>query len=579
MYKHVERNNQVMQIGTDGFYQLEKDKEAIELFVEEVRERRMKFDSIQERLEWLVENKYYYDLFEDYTLDQAIELTMYADSFNFKFASYMAITKFFKDYALKTNDKRMYLEDYAEHNVIVAMYLAKGNFEMAKELVAAMMEQRYQAATPTYMNAGRARRGEMVSCFLLGIDDSLNGIQFAKSNASQLSKLGGGVALDASRLRARGGSIKGIEGVAKGVLPVAKMLEGEFSYADQLGQRPGAGAVYVNIFHYDSLELIGSKKINADDDARLSTLSIGLTIPDKFFELAEKGDMVYMFDPHTVKQEYGVDLQDIDLDKYYEDMKRNPNVRKKSTDAREYLSTIAKTQIESGYPYIVFKDNANRSHELKDIGTIQMSNLCTEIFNLMDEHTITDYGQEDVIGRDISCNLGSLNIANVMETKKLRSTVHIGIDALTSVTDGTSIANAPGVKKANDELHSIGLGAMNLHGYLAKNLIPYESEEAKDFVNVFFAAVRYYSIERSMLIAKERGIKFKDFDKSEYAKGTTFDKYIVDDIVPTTTKVLELFDGVELPSTEDWKALKDDVKKYGMYHAYLSAIAPKQLGR
>lgn len=285
--------------------------------------------------------------------------------------------------------------------------------------------------------------------------------------------------------------------------------------------------------------------------------------------------MMYMFDPYTVKKEYGIDLQDIDLDEYYDDMKRNPNVRKKSTDAREYLTTIAKTQIESGYPYIVFKDNANRSHALKDIGTIQMSNLCTEIFNLMDEHTINDYGKEDVIGRDISCNLGSLNIVNVMESGKLKDSVHTGIDALTSVTDGTSIDNAPGVKKANDELHSIGLGSMNLHGFLAKNLIPYESEQAKDFVNVFFAAVRYYSIQRSMQIAKERGITFKDFEKSEYAKGTVFEPYITDDIIPTHTQVYELFDEIELPSAEDWRQLRDDVKKYGMYHGYLSAIAPK----
>lgn len=238
MSKHVELNNEITKMSSNGFYDLDKDREAIEAFVEEVRERRMRFDSIQERFEWLIENDYYYDVFEQYSLDDVIEVTEVTESYDFKFASYMAITKFFKDYALKTNDKSMYLEDYAEHNAIVSLYLAGGDKEFAIRLARALMEQRYQPATPTYMNAGRARRGEMVSCFLLSIEDSLNGISFAESNAAQLSKLGGGVAIDGSRLRSRGSSIKGIEGVAKGVLPVAKMLEGKFSYADQLGQRP-----------------------------------------------------------------------------------------------------------------------------------------------------------------------------------------------------------------------------------------------------------------------------------------------------------------------------------------------------
>ena len=172
----------------------------------------------------------------------------------------MSASKFFKDYALKTNDKSEYLETYKEHVIIVSLYLAKGNVEQAKQFVEGMIEQRIQPATPTFLNAGRARRGELVSCFLLEVDDSLNSINFIDSTAKQLSKIGGGVAINLSKLRARGEAIKGIKGVAKGVLPVAKSLEGGFSYADQLGQRPGAGAVYLNIFHYDVLEFLDTKK-------------------------------------------------------------------------------------------------------------------------------------------------------------------------------------------------------------------------------------------------------------------------------------------------------------------------------
>lgn len=572
----IEYNNMITERGEDGFYRLDMDKEAVLAFVEDIREKRKPFASVAERYRWLVDNDYYYDVFEQYTLDQLEELDRLADAYDFKFQSFTAISKFFSDYALKTNDKKEYLEDYGEHVQIVALFLAEGNFEKAKQLVSAMMEQRYQPATPTFMNAGRARRGELVSCFLLGMEDSLNAINFTKNSASQLSKIGGGVAIDVSRLRSRGSSIKGIEGVAKGALPVAKGLEGEFSYADQLGQRPGAGAVYINIFHYDSLEMLGSKKINADEDARLSTLSIGLTVPDYFFELAEKNEVMYMFDPHDVERVIGQTLQDIDIKQHYSTLVADSSVRKQSIEAREYLTLIAKTQIESGYPYLMFKDNANRQHALKAIGDIYMSNLCTEIFQVQKPHNITDYGQDDEIGLDISCNLGSLNIVNVMETGKLRESVQVGMDALTVVSDGTSIENAPGVKKANDLMHSVGLGAMNLHGYLAKNGIMYGSKEAIDFVNVFFAAVNFYSIEQSMKTAKDRGETFYGFKQSEYGTGEYFDKYVSTDYLPKTEKVAQLFADITLPTPEHWRLLKVAVMEHGLYHAYRMAIAPTQ---
>ena len=232
-----------------------------------------------------------------------------------------------------------------------------------------------------------------------------------------------------------------------------------------------------------------------------------------------------MFAPHTVKEEYGVTLDDIDLEKYYDDMVANPNVEKKKKNAREMLNLIAQTQLQSGYPYLMFKDNANRVHPNSNIGQIKMSNLCTEIFQLQETSIINDYGIEDEIKRDISCNLGSLNIVNVMESGKFRDSVHSGMDALTVVSDVANIQNAPGVRKANSELHSVGLGVMNLHGYLAKNKIGYESEEAKDFANIFFMMMNFYSIERSMEIAKERGIKYQDFEKSDYANGKYFEFY------------------------------------------------------
>lgn len=568
-YKYIELNNEVNIRGKDGFFQLEKDKEAIKEFEKEVNEKLIRFPSLKEKLEYLVNNNYYYNVFEHYSYDEIKSIYKIVYSYNFKFQSFMAISKFYSDYALKTNDKKNYLETYEDRIAIVALYLGQGDYEKAKDLAIAMIEQRYQPATPTFLNAGKARRGEMVSCFLLEMDDSLNSIGFNINTAMQLSKIGGGVALNLSKLRARKEPIKEIEGAASGVVPVMKLLEDAFAYADQLGQRKGAGAAYLNIFHWDILEFLDTKKINADEKSRIQSLSIGLIIEDIFFKLAKENKEMYVFAPYSVYKEYGVHLDDMDLNEMYDKLVANPNVKKRKLEltARELLIKIAMTQLESGYPYLMFKTNANKVHPLKDIGQIKMSNLCTEIFQLQETSIINDYGVPDVIRRDINCNLGSLNIVNVMEHKKIKESVYTGIEALTTVSDITCINNAPTVKKANEELHSIGLGAMNLHGYFAKNGISYESEEAKDFVRTFFMMVNYYSIEKSMLIAKERGKTFKDFEKSEYAKGTYFEKYLTNDYSPRTEKVKKLFEGIYIPTKEDWKNLKEQVQKYGLYNA------------
>ena len=913
-HNHIELNNAITQTDPKiGFYNLEKDQEALAVFLEEVKEKTMHFPDEIERLIYLVDEDFYFDVFEFYEESFLKKLIKKSYSYNHKFASYMAATKFYQDYALKTNDKKMYLENIEQHNVIVALYLAQGDENFATELLDALMLSIYQPATPTYLNAGRTRRGDLASCYLLQLDDSLNSINYNEGVARQLSKMGGGVALNLSRLRARSESIKEIEGVAKGVLPVAKSLEMSFQYADQLGQRPGAGAVYLNIFHADLPEFLDTKKVNADEGLRLATISTGVIIPSKFMELAKANKPFFMFYPHNVYKVYGKTLDDINLDEMYDDMVANPKIRKREASARDILNQIAKMQLQSGYPYLVFKDNANKVHPLKNIGEIKQSNLCvsgdtkiltrkygyvdiqtvsgqdlfvwngqewslspirqtgegqelvrvtlsngmhldctpyhkfyvqngygtepeevrayemkpgdklikfelpdpehnlsifdsdyayhsgfftgdgtvvkphrgneydriylyndkrnlefvmdklphtskldqdtrivynvrkgtllpkftlpynksvhyklqwlsglldadgaltnnqdclslqltsvnkeflqdlllflqelgiysrisnghpegkrplpthvndeyaeydcqatyrllishkeveklielglelfriqlpseikstnrqathfitvtsidplpgkhdtycfnewkrhmgmfngiltgqcSEILQLQETSTITNYGQEDDIRRDIVCNLGSINIVNIMESDDFYAPIKSAMKALTTVTDLSQIENAPGVRKANDELHSVGLGVMNLHGFLAKNHIEYESEEAKEFASVFFAMMNYYSLLSSCNIARTRRITFKDFDKSEYANGNYFDQYLTQEFKPHSPKIIKLFEKFHIPSIGDWEYLKKRVQKYGLYHAYRLAIAPTQ---
>ena len=572
---HIELNNAITR-QKDGFYDLEKDQEALKVYLEEVQEHTKEFPTELDRLSWLVENDFYFDCFALYDEHFLKDISAKAYTYDFKFASYMAATKFYQSYALKTNDKKTYLENYEQHMVIVALYLAQGDNYFALELLDTLMTQVYQPATPTMLNAGRSRRGELVSCYLLSLDDSLNSINYNEGVARTLSKYGGGVALNLSRLRARGESIKEVENCAKGVIPVAKSLEMSFQYADQLGQRPGAGAVYLNIFHADLPEFLDTKKVNADEGLRLATISTGLIVPDKFMELAKKNQPFYMFYPHNVYKHYGIHLDDMNMSEMYDVLVANPNIKKREGSARDILNQVAKMQLQSGYPYLMFKDNANKVHALKEIGDIHQSNLCVEIMQLQEVSEIGNYGEEWDIKRDISCNLGSLNIANVMEHKNIYEAVFAAMKALTSVSNMSHVDNAPGVIKANDELHSVGLGVMNLHGYLAKNLIPYDSDEAKEFADVFFAAMNYYSILASMHIARKTKTTFKDFDKSEYANGNYFTKYLENDYLPQSPIVAKLFEGIDLPTKENWKTLAKRVKKHGLYHAYRLAIAPTQ---
>lgn len=572
---HIELNNAITR-QKDGFYDLEKDQEALKVYLEEVQEHTKEFPTELDRLSWLVENDFYFDCFALYDEHFLKDISAKAYTYDFKFASYMAATKFYQSYALKTNDKKTYLENYEQHMVIVALYLAQGDNYFALELLDTLMTQVYQPATPTMLNAGRSRRGELVSCYLLSIDDSLNSINYNEGVARTLSKYGGGVALNLSRLRARGESIKEVENCAKGVIPVAKSLEMSFQYADQLGQRPGAGAVYLNVFHADLPEFLDTKKVNADEGLRLATISTGLIVPDKFMELAKKNQPFYMFYPHNVYKTYGIHLDDMNMSEMYDVLVADPNIKKREGSARDILNQVAKMQLQSGYPYLMFKDNANKVHALKEIGDIHQSNLCVEIMQLQEVSEIGNYGEEWDIKRDISCNLGSLNIANVMEHKNMYEAVFAAMKALTSVSNMSHVDNAPGVIKANDELHSVGLGVMNLHGYLAKNLIPYDSDEAKEFADVFFAAMNYYSILASMHIARKTKTTFKDFDKSEYANGNYFTKYLENDYLPQSPIVAKLFEGIDLPTKENWETLAKRVKKHGLYHAYRLAIAPTQ---
>lgn len=205
-----------------------------------------------------------------------------------------------------------------------------------------------------------------------------------------------------------------------------------------------------------------------------------------------------------------------------------------------------------------------------------MSNLCSEILQVNSDSEFNVDSTYKVVGRDISCNLGSMNIAKAMDGGNLGKTVEIAIRALSAVSDASNIEAVPSIVEGNKKSHAIGLGQMNLHGYLARERMHYGSEEALDFTNMYFYAVAYHAIKASNKIAKERGETFYEFEKSKYATGEYFTKYIEKEWAPKTDKVAKLFAeaGIELPTQDDWRRLKNSVQKYGLYNAYLQAVPP-----
>ncbi|HFK1543482.1 TPA: class 1b ribonucleoside-diphosphate reductase subunit alpha [Bacillus cereus] len=582
MAKYIELNNEVKIPDENGRLQYHKDKEAVHsYFLDHVNEKMRYFHDREEQLDYMFKNDYYDKaIFDQYSSAEVDEIFSMIYGEKFRFQSFMSAYKFYNNYALKDNKGIKYLERYEDRLAVVALFLARGNFEKAQEFAEVLVKQGYQPATPTFLNAGRSRAGELVSCFLIEVPDSTEGIMYATEASAQLSRMGGGVALNLSKLRGAGDSIKDIEDVSTSIVGIAKILEGVFNKFNQLGQRQGSGAVYLNVFHSDVMDLLDTKKINVDDNIRLKTLSVGLIMPDKFYELAEKNEPYFTFYPYSVFKEYGIHLDDMDMSVMYDELLNNPNVRKKQMmNPRKLLTEIAKTQIESGYPYLMNRDNVKKAHLLNDIGEVKMSNLCVEILQLQLPSDIQSYKGVDTFGRDISCNLGSLNIVSVMESGIFAKTVRASMDMLNAVADMTSISEVPTVKEANDDFHSVGLGAMNLHGYLAKNSISYESEEAKDFANTFFMMVRFYALQRSMEIAREKGTEkkskpFKGFEKSDYAKGTALTKYIKNSYAPKTAKVAQLFEGIYIPNQTDWSNLNHDIMTHGIYNAYIMAIAP-----
>ena len=544
-------------------------------FAAHVRPNSVTFASQNERLDYLV-NEGYYDARTLTRYDRAFVVKLFerAHASGFRFQTFLGAWKYYTSYTLKTFDGKRYLESFEDRVAMVALTLAQGDEALAEQLADEILSGRFQPATPTFLNCGKAQRGELVSCFLLRIEDNMESIGRAVNSALQLSKRGGGVAFLLSNLREAGAPIKRIENQSSGVIPVMKMLEDAFSYANQLGARQGAGAVYLHAHHPDILRFLDTKRENADEKIRIKTLSLGVVIPDITFKLAKENAEMALFSPYDVERIYGKAFGDVAISELYDELLVDDRIRKKTINARDFFQTLAEIQFESGYPYIMFEDTVNRANPIA--GRINMSNLCSEILQVNSASTYDENLDYADIGKDISCNLGSLNIAHTMDSPDFGRTIETAVRGLTAVSDMSHIRSVPSIEAGNAASHAIGLGQMNLHGYLAREGIAYGSPEGLDFTNLYFYTITWHALHTSMMLARERNQRFAGFEQSRYASGEYFSQYLEGDWQPKTEKVRELFAraGITLPTREMWQQLRDDVMRYGIYNQNLQAVPP-----
>ena len=574
--------NAQLNMPVDGAINIRADRQAARAYhLEVINPHTRFFHSLEEKVRYMLDQELWNKAtVEMYDFDKFKSLFKRAHAHKFRFKTLLGAMKFYEGYALResTQDEEgryttTYLERFEDRVVMTAIHLSEGDYRQAQDLVDIIIDGRFQPATPTFLNAGRAKGGEMVSCFLLRVEDNMESIGRAVNSSLQLSKRGGGVGLLLTNLREMSAPIKNILNTSSGVVPVMKMLEDAFSYANQLGQRQGAGAVYLNAHHPDIMTFLDTKRENADEKIRIKTLSLGVVIPDITFHLAKDNKDMYLFSPYDVERIEGKPFADLSVTENYDKWVEDPRITKKKIKARAFFRTLSELQFESGYPYCLFEDTANRFHTMKHIGKVNLSNLCSEIAQVNKASVLNDDLTYDEIGADISCNLGSLNVKKMLDLTRdeFVDTVQVAVRALTAVSTMTNIDSVPSVREGNNLSRAIGLGQMNLHGALAHHGLRYGSEEALKLWDNYMALVTWAAMCESAELAREIG-ETPYFDGSEYATGEWWER------VPRAhlerAESLEILPGLEAPDADDWNDLHLKISQYGMANAYLQTIPP-----
>lgn len=509
-------------------------------------------------------------ILERYSKEEIADLAEIIDPERDKLFNYIGLKTLSDRYLTRDKDKRVF-ELPQERWLIISMHLmsqepAEHRLTLVKEAYWALSNLYMTVATPTLSNAGKAY-GQLSSCFIDTVDDSLQGINDSNTDIANLSKGGGGIGVYLGKIRARGSDIRGHKNASSGVLPWMKQLNNTAVSVDQLGQRKGAIAVYLDVWHRDIHSFLDAKLNNGDERQRTHDLFTGVCLPDLFMEQVEKRGDWYLFDPHEVRKVMGYSLEDFydeelgagSFREKYEECVQSNELTKEKVQAIEIMKRIMVSQLETGTPFMFYRDEVNRKNANKHAGMIYCTNLCTEIVQNQSPTTVDEECTKDgkiitvkTPGDFVVCNLSSINLARAVMNDVLERLVPIQVRMLDNVIDLNTIE----VKQAqitNKKYRAIGLGTFGWHHLLALKGIYWESEEAVRFADTLYEDIAYLTIKASAQLAKEKGA-YPAFEGSEWSTGEYFEQ--------------------RQYSSVRWSELSDEIIRTGIRNAYLMAVAP-----
>ncbi|WP_404461483.1 ribonucleoside-diphosphate reductase subunit alpha [Sutcliffiella horikoshii] len=515
---------------------------------------------------------YQTQLLKAYTAKEINELEAVLDPQKDHLFTYIGLKTLSDRYLTRDHHKRL-LELPQERFMIIAMTLMQkeetNRIHYVKEAYWALSNLYMTVATPTFANAGKTY-GQLSSCFIDTVDDSLQGIYDSNTDIANLSKSGGGLGVYLGKIRSRGSDIRGFKGVSSGVIPWMKQLNNTAVSVDQLGQRKGAISVYLDVWHKDIFSFLDSKLNNGDERMRTHDLFNGVCIPDIFMEQVESRGDWYLFDPHEVRKLMGYSLEDYFDEKVgagsfrqkYEECVNHPELPKEKVPAIEIMKAIMKGQLETGSPFMFYRDEVNRMNPNPHKGMIYCTNLCTEITqNQSATITKKQYVEDGTIitvktpGDFVVCNLSSINLARTVTVGQLERLIPIQVRMLDNVIALNEIPVLQ-AKMTNEKYRAIGLGTFGWHHLLALEGIKWESDEAVLYADELYEKIAFYTIQASSLLAKEKG-SYPAFEGSDWQTGDYFHKR-----------------NYGTASELDWNVLQEQVANYGVRNGYLMAVAP-----
>lgn len=552
---------------------------TMELYKQAIRNRKISMKEVYSSKSWkthfddyIKKGLYYEDFYKYYSDKDVQEAGKWIDTKRDFTYGYSTALAFARRYLLNPN--KIIHELPQEMYLAVALFLAipedkSKRMKVAKEIYEATSTQKLSLPTPTLLNA-RTNFHQLSSCFKLNLDDDLRSIYHNIENMAQISKFGGGIGAYLGHIRSRGASIRGIKDTSGGVIPWIRVINDTACAVNQLGARAGAISPTLDIWHRDIHDFLNLQTETGDIRAKAFDVFPSISVPDIFMRRVENDEMWTLFDPHEIRSVTGKRLEDhfgVEFDALYEKLEKDKRITlTEEVSAKELMKIFLKTAVETGMPYVFFRDLVNDVNPNKHVGNVYSTQLCTEICQNTSEakfesETLSD-GKVALTyepGDTVVCNLASINVAKVHTDAEIKKIIPIAMRVL----DNVITLNFYPVKESEitaKKYRSVGLGFMGLAEYLACNGMSFEKADSREHVDVLFEKFGYETLNSSMNLAKERGA-YELFEGSEWSKGLLFGRD-------------KKWYKKNSKTNKDWDKLITDIKKTGLRFAYHLSPAP-----